>query len=89
MRDPEGVEGMDKEAWMRDALKTLRDEVRVGQVFEAKHLFKEHRWNQLSRGEKIQFGTHFSNEFKEGRVPNVRRIERGRNNHTRYEKVSE
>ena len=80
---------MDKDAWMRDALVALKNEVRVGQVFVAKHLFTESRWNQLTRGEKIQFGTHFSNEYKEGKVPNVKRIERGKNNHTRYEKVSQ
>lgn len=77
---------MDYSEWMKHARLAIAD-IPTGQLFESKDLFPAHRWDTLTRGEKIGFGIYFSNEYKSGHITNLEKIERGKNNHTRYRKL--
>lgn len=77
---------MNHAKWLEQARQYLDTNVKVGQTFECKSLFPEHKWNQLTRGERISFGQYFANEVKEGRIPGVIRIDRAKNNHSIYRK---
>lgn len=77
---------MDYSEWTELARAALAD-MPSGQLFEAKELFPAHKWNALTRGDKIGFGVYFSNEYKSGRIDNLEKIERGRDNHARYRKL--
>lgn len=77
---------MDYSEWMENARSALVD-IPSGQLFESKDLFPAHKWNSLTRGEKIGFGIYFSNEYKGGRIDDIEKIERAKNNHTRYRKL--
>lgn len=55
-----------------------------GTIFEVKDLFPPHEWKKLTHGNKIGFGQHFSREYKEGRIPGIEKLERGKDNHSRY-----
>ncbi len=57
-----------------------------GTVFEVKELYKDIYWKRLSKGERISFGRYFANEVREGRIPDINALERGKDNHSRYVK---
>ncbi|MEE0246986.1 DUF1413 domain-containing protein [Ellagibacter isourolithinifaciens] len=75
---------MDYEKWMAIALNSIESNVIERNPFEVKDLFEGHRWKALNRGNRIGFGRYFANEVKEGRVPGVSGLERGKDNHSRY-----
>lgn len=56
-------------------------------AFEVKSLFKGTTWSDLQRGEKISFGVFFSKKYQSGALPSIEKIERGKNNHTRYRRL--
>ncbi|MFD0702513.1 single-stranded DNA-binding protein [Slackia equolifaciens] len=70
---------------MKEALSKI-DNLPAGKKFEVKDLFEGTKWSSLTRGEKVGFGIYFSNETREGRVASIKRLPRGRDNHSRYEK---
>ena len=79
---------MNNKEWLekaRDKIAVLTNET----VFEVKELFEEVDWKALSRGERITFGKVFANEVREGNIQNVYPMERGKNNHSKYEKQGE
>lgn len=76
---------MNTEEWYARAL-TKIERLEKGTTFEIKELFEEINWKSLSKGERIVFGKFFANEAREGRVPQVASLERGKNNHSRYVK---
>ncbi len=78
---------MDYEKWFDGALVVINHKLPVGRVFEAKHLFPAHEWEQLSAGEKKSFGRYFSSAVREERVPNVTHTEKGKAGQNRYIKV--
>lgn len=75
---------MDYRRWMAKALNSIESNVAEGNPFEVKDLFEGHRWKALELGNRIGFGRYFANEVKEGRVPGVIGLERGKDNHSRY-----
>ena len=77
---------MDYQEWMARALRRIENDVAEGSVFEVKDLFEGHQWKTLPRGNRVGFGRYFANDVKEGRVPGVVRLERGKDNHSRYTK---
>ncbi len=76
---------MNMEEWYANALAKI-GQLKKGTVFEVKELFEEVVWKSLSRGDRIEFGRYFANETREGRVPLIASLERGKNNHSRYVK---
>lgn len=76
---------MDNEKWLR-VIKAKIESLPSGEQFEVKNLFDGIVWSNFSKGERISFGIFFSNEVKDGRVSNVMRIKRGKDNHRKYEK---
>lgn len=79
---------MDYEKWMQKARESIQTELSHDRVFELKSLFKECEWETLEKGERISFGKYFANEVREGRIDGVKRVERGKNNHTQYIKIN-
>lgn len=79
---------MNSREWLDRAKNKIAD-LSVGTRFEVKELFEEVDWRALSRGERITFGKVFANEVREGNIPNVCPMERGKNNHSKYEKQGE
>ncbi len=75
--------------WMKKAESSIANKVKVGQKFEVRKLFEDVEWEKLSKGDRIQFGRDFSNAVKEGRFPNVERIQKAENNHAQYIKTGE
>ena len=75
------------EEWIKKGLESIEKDLRLGDSFEVKGLFKDVEWKQLSKGESISFGRYFSMMVKEGKIPNVIKIEREKNNHNKYKKV--
>lgn len=75
---------MDYRRWMAIALTSIESNVAEDNPFEVKDLFEGHQWKALTRGNRIGFGRYFANEVKEGRVPGVIGLERGKDNHSRY-----
>ncbi len=56
--------------------------------FEVKQLYAD-IWNDLSKGEKIRMGQLFARDIANGTIPNVHRVEDGKNSrHNRYIKES-
>lgn len=80
---------MDYELLMSKALIAIKEKVEFNKPFEAKHLFDGIEWESLSKGDRISFGKYFANAIKDNRVTNVKRIERGKDNHARYIKIME
>lgn len=78
---------MDYEKWLKKGLKNIDIEIKPNKPFELKELFIGVGWEQLSKGERISFGRYFSVAVNEGRIPNIIKIEKGKNNHTRYKKI--
>ena len=74
---------MDFDYYMSIARKSLR-KFRVGKTFASKNLFDVDVWNALSQGEKIMFGTHFSNAVKQGKVDAVRCFNEKSHSQPRY-----
>ena len=79
---------MNNNEWLERAKNKIAD-LSIGTRFEVRNLFEEVDWNSLSRGDKITFGKLFTNEVREGNIPNIYPIERGKNNHSKYEKKGE
>ena len=79
---------MDNKKWLDRARKKIVL-LPNGRQFELKELFEEVDWKTLSRGERIMFGKFFANEVREGNIPNIYPIERGKNNHSKYVKQGE
>lgn len=77
---------IDYVAWMDEARKKIAT-YSSGQEFEARQLFDSTKWSALDRGDKTGFGRYFSNEYESGRVPGITKLERGKDNHTRYRKL--
>lgn len=77
---------MDYELWMERAQKAIEAEIQVGKKFEVKHLFPGYEWEALSKGDRINFGKHFSDAVKDGRLPTVERCEQGKSHHNQYVK---
>ena len=80
---------MDTELWMKKAKDRVTAKVKLGKKFELRDLFETVEWEELSKGERIQFGREFSNAVKEGQFPMIERIQKAQNNHTQYVKVRE
>jgi hypothetical protein len=74
---------------MKKAEECLRKTVKTGKKFKVRDLFESVEWEELTKGERIQFGREFSNAVKEGRFPTIERIQKADNNHTQYMKVRE
>lgn len=78
---------MDYEEWFKKGLKCIENDIRPGMTFEVKKLFVGLGWEQLSKGDRISFGKYFSSAVNDGRIPNVIKIGRGKDNHTLYKKT--
>ena len=59
----------------------------AGRTFEVKKLFPGTEWDKMTVGEKRQLGTLYSNEYKNGRIKGIRRIENNKQNHSVYLKL--
>ena len=71
--------------WLRDAVQRTSEQP-PGKKFEVKNLFKGVEWDKLTSGEKRQLGILYSTEYKEGRIPSIRRITNNKQHHNMYEK---
>ncbi len=58
-----------------------------GQVFLAKDLFSGTEWNQLQKGEKLNFGKQFKNAVLDEKFPDVVYIGKAENNSAQYQKI--
>lgn len=76
---------MDNERWLQKLIVKI-ETLKTGEQFEVKDLFKGITWEKFSKGERISFGRYFSNEVNDGRISNVKKIGKAKNNHTKYEK---
>lgn len=83
-----GVLPMNHEEWMALAKETITTSIQPGIKFEVKQLFPGHKWDALSKGDRISFGRYFANCVSDGRIKNVARCENGRTRHNRYIKQS-
>lgn len=63
------------------------EQLNPGDIFEVKSLFTGTTWNGLQRGDKTGFGMFFSKKYQSGSLPTIEKIERGKDNHTRYRKL--
>ncbi|MDE7363898.1 MAG: single-stranded DNA-binding protein [Ruminococcus sp.] len=79
---------MDNNEWIERAKGKIIN-LPIGTKFEVKELFEEIDWKALSRGERVMFGKIFANEVREGKISSIIALERGRNNHSKYEKQGE
>lgn len=79
---------MDYDNWLEKAKRNIDTKLKVGKKFEVRDLFDGVEWNELSKGDRINFGKFFSNAVKEGKIPAIERIKRGDNNHARYVKIT-
>ena len=77
---------MDNEKWLTIAKQKI-ETIENGKVFQVKDLFENVDWTTLKKGERICFGKFFSNEVRELHIENVKALERGKDNHSRYMKV--
>jgi len=73
--------------WMQKAQLVISTELKSGNEFELKSLFKQFEWDILSNTEKRSFGKYFSNEVKDGRVENVILNGNTRSKHNKYKKL--
>ena len=78
---------MDFSKWTSDAINIIDAKIKANQIFELKSLFEGCEWEELSKGDRINFGKHFANEVRDGRIKNVIAVERGRDNHSKYIKI--
>lgn len=78
---------MNYEEWLKKGIQNIETEIEPEKVFELKELFIGFGWEQLSKGERISFGRYFSAVVKAGKIPNIVKVEKGTNNHTRYKKI--
>lgn len=78
---------MDHEKWCADAIEQIETSIFVGQTFELKSLFTGARWDELSTGERISFGQHFSRKVKNGEIHNVKKHGEGKSRHNKYIKT--
>ena len=76
------------EEWMQRAKESIRTNVTIGMIFELRALFTECEWTVLTTGDRRSFGRYFANEIKEKRVEGVMPVEKAKNNHSRYRKIS-
>lgn len=79
---------MDVNAWIQRAIEEV-EQLSSSKKFEVKDLFNGFEWQTLSKGDRIKFGKFFKGEVIDGRVPNVVFLDRGKNNHSKYQKVGE
>ena len=77
---------MNNQEWLAKAIAKIA-ELEGSKTFEVKDLFREVDWNTLSKGDRIGFGRFFANEVREKRIKSVVALERGKDNHSRYQKV--
>lgn len=80
---------MNLEYWMEKAKQNALIKVKNGEVFELKDLFDGVEWERLSKGDRIRFGKFFANAISERKIPEIKRVQKGANNHTRYIKCME
>lgn len=78
---------MDYEKLLEHAKDFINKELEPGTIFEVKQLFNGTVWEALEKGDKVGFGRYFSSAIKKGRIKNVIRLERAKNNHARYQKL--
>ena len=72
--------------WLREAIRcTSRQQ--QGKKFEVKELFTGTEWDNLTSGEKRQLGVLYSSEYREGRIPSVRKIDNNKQHHSMYERI--
>ena len=79
---------MDYSKWTELAIEQI-NELDEGCIFELKKLFEGVLWEQLPMGDRRNFGKFFKNEVQDGRIKNIIILERGKNNHSRYQKKKE
>ena len=77
---------MDYQQWLAKALGEI-EKLEPGAIFEVKSLFFPYEWDHLERKDKTAFGRYFSNEYKQGNIDGIEKLERGKNNHSRYQKI--
>lgn len=58
----------------------------IGSVFYVKELFNGTRWNELAKGDKLNFGKYFKEAVTDNRVPGVEFIGKATNNSAQYRK---
>lgn len=76
---------MDYSEWLDRAGKQI-EKIPAGHIFVAKDLFSGTDWNQLSKGEKLNFGKQFKNAVMDGEFPGIKYIGKADNNSAQYKK---
>lgn len=77
---------MDYEPWINLAI-SKTGALRKGTEFVLKDLFDGVKWNELSGGEKREFGRRFKHLVNKGLIPNVICIGKANNNSTCYRRT--
>ena len=75
--------------WLKKGLENIEHNIKLEIPFELKELFNGFDWEHLTRGEKTSFGRYFSSTVDDGKIPNIQKISKAKNNHTRYIKIKE
>ena len=77
---------MSYEELFNEAIMTIETAVEHKQTFEVKELFGV-RWNTLKKGEKTGFGSYFSRQYSDGRLPMIERVGETKSHHNKYRKL--
>lgn len=77
---------MDFQVWLEDVKKRIENNLQDFESFRLKDLFTKIEWDKLTSQEKRAFGRFFSNESKEGRLPQIISLKPGKDKQNRYQK---
>lgn len=66
----------------RESINNMRSDTQ----FRLKELFLGTEWNDLSKGDKLNFGKTFKKDIKDGKIRNVQYIGKADNNSALYKK---
>lgn len=77
---------MDYNDLLAEASESIAD-TPVGSTFFVKELFNGTRWNELAKGDKLDFGKFFKEAATDNRISGVEFIGKAGNNSARYRKI--
>ncbi|MCD7760828.1 MAG: single-stranded DNA-binding protein [Clostridiales bacterium] len=76
---------MDTNLWLYKAKKTIND-MPVHKEFFVKELYEGVEWNELSKGDRLNFGKFFKNAVMDGKIHGIIYIGKAANNSALYRK---
>lgn len=71
------------------ALESIKNKVRLNQIFKLKDLFEGCEWNSFEKRDRLNFGKYFKNEVLDNRIFGVKFVGKDKLNHANYIKSEE